>query len=56
MVPASALLGASFLLLMDDIARSLTGAEIPISIITALLGAPFFAYLLISQKNSGWNR
>ncbi|MGM0445558.1 MAG: FecCD family ABC transporter permease [Bacillota bacterium] len=56
MVPASGLLGASFLLLMDDIARSLTGAEIPISIITALLGAPFFAYLLISQKNSGWNR
>ncbi|MCF8000277.1 MAG: iron ABC transporter permease [Halanaerobiales bacterium] len=56
MVPASGLLGASFLLIMDDIARSLTGAEIPISIITALLGAPFFAYLLISQKNSGWNR
>jgi len=56
MVPASGLLGASFLLLMDNIARSLTGAEIPISIITALLGAPFFAYLLISQKNSGWNR
>ncbi|MFO7815273.1 MAG: iron ABC transporter permease [Halanaerobiales bacterium] len=56
MVPASGLLGASFLLIMDDIARSLTGAEIPISIITALLGAPFFAYLLISQKNSGWDR
>jgi iron complex transport system permease protein len=56
MVPASGLLGASFLLIMDNIARSLTGAEIPISIITALLGAPFFAYLLISQKNSGWNR
>ncbi len=56
MVPASGLLGASFLLIMDNIARSLTGAEIPISIITALLGAPFFAYLLISQKSSGWNR
>jgi len=55
MVPASGLLGASFLLLMDDIARSLTGAEIPISIITALLGAPFFAYLLITKKESGWS-
>lgn len=56
MIPASGLLGAGFLLIMDDIARSLTGAEIPISIITALLGAPFFAYLLISKRNSGWNR
>ena len=56
MIPASGLLGASTLLIMDNIARSLTGAEIPISIVTALLGAPFFAYLLISQKNSGWNR
>lgn len=56
MVPASGLLGAGFLLIMDDIARSLTGAEIPISIITALLGAPFFAYLLISKRKSGWNR
>jgi len=50
MIPASGLLGASTLLIMDNIARSLTGAEIPISIVTALLGAPFFAYLLISQK------
>jgi len=56
MIPASGLLGASTLLIMDNIDRSLTGAEIPISIVTALLGAPFFAYLLISQKNSGWNR
>lgn len=54
-LPASALLGAAFLLLMDNIARSLTGAEIPISIITALIGAPFFAYLLIYRRESGWN-
>lgn len=55
MLPATALSGSIFLLLMDDLARSLTGAEIPISIVTSLLGAPFFAYLLISGRGSGWN-
>jgi iron complex transport system permease protein len=54
-LPASALLGGFFLLLMDNLARSLSGAEIPISIITALIGAPFFAYLLITKKESGWS-
>jgi hypothetical protein len=54
-LPASALLGGFSLLLMDNIARTLSGAEIPISIITALIGAPFFAYLLITTKESGWS-
>lgn len=54
-LPASALLGGLALLLMDNLARSLSGAEIPISIITALIGAPFFAYLLITKKESGWS-
>lgn len=53
-LPASALLGGFSLLLMDNLARTLSGAEIPISIITALIGAPFFAYLLITKKESGW--
>jgi len=52
-LPASALLGGFSLLLMDNLARTLSGAEIPISIITALIGAPFFAYLLITKKESG---
>jgi iron complex transport system permease protein len=52
---ASALLGGLSLLLMDNLARTISGAEIPISIITALIGAPFFAYLLITKKESGWN-
>jgi hypothetical protein len=46
LLPVSALLGASYLILMDDIARSLTAAEIPIGILTALAGAPLFAFLL----------
>ncbi|MFW6267193.1 MAG: FecCD family ABC transporter permease [Halanaerobium sp.] len=54
-LPASALLGGLSLLLMDNLARTLSGAEIPISIITALIGAPFFAYLLITKKESGWS-
>ncbi|RAK11846.1 iron complex transport system permease protein [Halanaerobium saccharolyticum] len=54
-LPASALLGGFSLLLMDNLARTISGAEIPISIITALIGAPFFAYLLITKKESGWS-
>ena len=45
-VPASALLGALFLLACDTAARSLTAAEIPLGIITAIAGAPLLAYLL----------
>lgn len=47
LLPASALLGASLLLLADLIARTVvTPAELPIGIITALLGGPFFLWLL----------
>lgn len=54
MIPETIIIGPAFLLLMDDLARTLSTAEIPISIITAFIGAPFFAYLLISRKDSGW--
>ena len=53
LVPVSAFLGASYLMLVDDLARSLTATEIPIGVLTALIGAPFFAYLL-SKKTVGW--
>ena len=45
-VPASISLGAVFLVVVDTIARSLTASEIPISILTAIVGAPFFIYLM----------
>jgi iron complex transport system permease protein len=45
-VPGSAILAGVFLLLCDTLARSLTNAEIPISIITSILGAPFLFHLL----------
>ncbi len=53
LIPVSAVLGASFLLVVDDIARTLTAVEIPLGILTALVGAPFFAYLL-TRKKVGW--
>jgi len=41
------------MLIIDDIARNLTSAEIPLGILTAIIGAPFFAYLL-SKRSVGW--
>ncbi len=46
LLPAAALMGSAYLLLVDDIARCLTSQEIPLGIVTAIIGAPFFAYLL----------
>lgn len=45
LLPASGLLGAIFMILVDTVARNLTAAEIPIGILTALIGAPFFAVI-----------
>ncbi|MBQ9579657.1 MAG: iron ABC transporter permease [Lachnospiraceae bacterium] len=45
-VPASISVGAVFLVIVDTVARSLTASEIPISILTAIIGAPFFIYLM----------
>ena len=46
LLPATLSLGASYLLLIDGIARTATTIEIPIGILTSIIGAPFFAYLL----------
>lgn len=46
LVPASALLGASYLTFIDTLARTLTAAEIPLGVLTALIGAPVFGILL----------
>ncbi|MGL4723217.1 MAG: FecCD family ABC transporter permease [Scandinavium sp.] len=53
LLPVSFWLGGCFMIVVDDLARTLTAAEIPIGIITALLGAPVFTFLLIySQRRS----
>jgi iron complex transport system permease protein len=55
-LPVSALIGAIYLLTVDNLARTLTVSEIPIGIITALIGVPFFAIILRrSHSASGWN-
>lgn len=52
LLPASMLFGATFLLLVDNISRNLLAVEIPIGILTAFIGAPFFIYLM-HQKGGG---
>jgi len=53
-IPASISLGAGFMVIVDTLARSMTGSEIPLGIITAILGGPFFVYLLKKTKGGGW--
>jgi len=51
LLPASALLGASLLLVADAISRIVVApAELPIGIVTATLGAPFFLWILLRQR------
>ncbi len=54
LLPMSMVAGASFMLLADGIARTVAATEIPLGIITALVGAPLFAYLL-KRGHMGWN-
>ena len=54
LVPVTILMGGIYLLVIDTIARSATAAEIPLSILTALVGAPFFAVLL-RRTGGGWH-
>jgi iron complex transport system permease protein len=46
LLPASAILGAAYLVVIDTLARTLTPAEIPLGVLTAIVGAPVFALLL----------
>lgn len=50
LLPASMLIGASFLLVVDNISRLAYTAEIPIGILTAFVGAPFFLFLIMRKK------
>ena len=50
LLPAAFWLSAALMLVVDDMARTLTQAEIPIGIITALLGAPLFTLLLVQSR------
>jgi len=54
LLPATISLGALFMLFVDDIARNIATIELPLGVLTALVGAPFFIYLL-TRNYEGWS-
>lgn len=52
LMPVTMLFGALFLLLIDNVSRNLLTLEIPIGILTAFIGAPFFIYLITREAGS----
>lgn len=53
LLPASISFGAVFMIIVDTIARSASAQEIPISILTAIIGAPFF--IILMRRSGGWS-
>lgn len=49
MLPATLLLGASYMLVVDNVSRIISSSEMPIGILTAFIGAPFFLYLILKE-------
>jgi iron complex transport system permease protein len=54
LIPASFLTGASFLLLVDDLSRTASSLEIPLGVITSLIGAPLFFLVLRMTRKKAW--
>jgi iron complex transport system permease protein len=52
LIPACISIGGIYLMLIDNLARTMTGAEVPLGILTGIIGAPIFAYLL--TKGARW--
>ncbi len=50
LMPMSFLVGSIFLLAVDNVARTLFSLEVPLGILTSIIGAPFFVYLLFKRK------
>lgn len=55
LIPASISIGACFMVLVDTICRSLTAGEIPLGIVTAIVGGPFFIWLLKKTKGGSFS-
>ncbi|WP_242840724.1 FecCD family ABC transporter permease [Clostridium hydrogeniformans] len=53
LLPTTMLIGASYLAMVDNLSRTLFSMEIPLGILTSIIGAPFFIYLLINARK-GW--
>jgi iron complex transport system permease protein len=54
LLPVSVLIGAGYLLVVDTLARSMAQVEVPLGILTAVIGAPFFVWLL-ARGRRGWS-
>jgi iron complex transport system permease protein len=54
LLPACVFTGAAFLVVVDTAARSVSASEIPISVLTAIIGAPFF--ILLMRRTEGWQQ
>ena len=53
LLPASLLLGGTYLMLIDTLSRSITSSELPLGILTAIIGAPVFVALLARSQKKG---
>ncbi|VVT05500.1 iron-dicitrate transporter subunit; membrane component of ABC superfamily; KpLE2 phage-like element [Roseovarius sp. EC-HK134] len=53
LLPASAMIGAGYLLVVDTLARTIAAVEVPLGVLTAVIGAPFFVWLL-ARGRRGW--
>ena len=54
LIPVAFCMGAAFLILVDDLSRLMSTSEMPLGILTSLLGGPFFIYLLRKTKGREW--
>ena len=54
LLPASLLIGGGYMLLIDTLARTIAAIEIPLGVLTAIIGAPFFLWLL-ARGDDGWS-
>ena len=54
LLPASLLIGGGYMLLIDTLARTIAAIEIPLGVLTAIIGAPFFLWLL-ARGEDGWS-
>lgn len=55
LIPASSLLGATFLIVVDDVARIAATAEIPLGILTSFIGGPVFLFMMLSRREAGYD-
>ena len=54
LLPTSVLIGAGYLLIVDTLARTMAQTEVPLGILTSVIGAPFFVWLL-ARGRGGWS-